>query len=272
MEKKFAFIGAGNMGGAVAEAVCKAVGGENVTIFDPSPMKCKALAERTGCRVAGSGTEAADVSNFIMICVKPYLVSGVLGQMSEALAKRGKTIVSIAAGVSIADISSFLTGAGAPEMPIVRLLPNTPVSIGKGVFAMACSGGVSEEAKELLIQSLSQGGEVVQMEESLIDKATAVFSCSPAFVYMFIESLADGGVMCGVPREMAQKLAAQAVLGSAAMVLESGKHPGMLKDEVCSPGGSTIVGVNTLEEGRFRASVISAVREAYEKTIKLGEK
>lgn len=260
------------MGGAVAEAVCKAVGGENVTVFDPSPLKCRALAERTGCRVAGSGTEAAEASNFIMICVKPHLVSGVLRQMSEALAKRGKTIVSIAAGVSIADISSFLTEAGTPEMPIVRLLPNTPVSIGRGVIAMACSGGVSEEAKELLIQSLSQGGEVVPMEESLIDKATAVFSCSPAFVYMFIESLADGGVMCGVPRDMAQKLAAQAVLGSAAMVLESGKHPGMLKDEVCSPGGSTIVGVNTLEEGHFRASVISAVREAYKKTVKLGEK
>ena len=155
--------------------------------------------------------------------------------------------------------------------PVIRLMPNTPVAVGKGMILLAKSEDASAEEVEAVKSALSEGGMVSETEEKYIDAATPVFSCSPAYVYMFIEALADGGVMAGIPREKAQLYAAQAVLGSAQMVLDTGKHPGQLKDEVCSPGGSTIVGVETLEKSGFRGAVASAVYEAYEKTAKLGK-
>lgn len=276
MKEKFAFIGAGNMGGAVALAVCRGAGAANVLLFDPSTEKARALAKETGCLVAESAKEAVESADFAVFCVKPNIIAEVIRELLpvfKTLNEKGKrrVLVSIAAGVSISDIGAVLAEQGL-ELPIIRLLPNTPVAVGKGTTIMACSSAVTEGELELLEQAMAPGGEVIPIAEKMIDAATPVFSSSPAFTYMYIESLADGGVMAGVPRELAQRLAAQSVIGSAEMVLKSGKHPGQLKDEVCSPGGSTIVGVEELEKGGMRAAVASAVYEAYKKTTQLGKK
>ncbi|MEG0035045.1 MAG: pyrroline-5-carboxylate reductase [Oscillospiraceae bacterium] len=271
----FSFIGAGNMGGAVAEAVCRSGDPQNVILFDRDTAKAGALAEKAGCRAASSSAEAIKASHFVFLCVKPNVLAAALREILPLLSeceKAGdaKCIVSIAAGITTQTISAILA-EGALNLPVIRLLPNTPVLVGKGLTLMAPTAGTSEEDIEALKLALAPGGMVSQIEEYMIDCATPVYSCSPAYVFMFIEALADGGVMAGVPRDKAQLFAAQAVLGSAAMVLETGKHPGELKDAVCSPGGSTIVGVEQLEKSGFRAAVASAVYEAYKKTTELGK-
>lgn len=275
MGKKFGFIGAGNMGSAIAQAVCRGAGAENVLVFDTDANKSAALAAQTGCRAAESTAALAAGADFIVLCVKPNLVAPVLRSIYDELCTLSssgeqRVIVSIAAGVSIADIAGVLAEKNL-MLPTIRLMPNTPLLVGKGATVMAACPGVSEEDKTLMADALSAGGLVLPVEEKFINAATPVFSCSPAFVYMFIDALADGGVLAGLPREAALKLGAQAVLGAAAMVLETGKHPGQLKDEVCSPGGSTIVGVEELEGRGFRGAVSAAVYEAYKKTAQLGK-
>lgn len=263
------------MGGAIIEAVCRAVNPKDVFIYDRDTSKTAELSEKTGCAVAESADTAVRNAHFIFLCVKPHLLNPVLSELSATLkaeAEKGQTkvIVSIAAGVTKSSIELILSEKNL-ELPVVRLMPNTPVFVGKGLILMSASKSVSEEDSALLSAALAPGGKIAAMDESYFDAATPVFSCSPAYVYMFIEALADGGVMAGVPRDKAQSFAAQAVLGAAAMVLETGKHPGELKDAVCSPGGSTIVGVEELEKGGFRAAVASAVYEAYKKTTMLGK-
>lgn len=275
MKNEFAFIGAGNMGGALVEAVCRARGGESVIIFDHSEEKQLALSEKTGCTAADSVEAAVSAAKFVFMCVKPKVLPEVLRSLSgcfKSALERGekKVLVSIAAGVSISSIEAMLNEEKI-QMPVIRLMPNTPVAVGRGLVLVMPSGSVSERDAAELMDALSEAGESELFDERIVDAATPVFSCSPAFGYMFVEALADGGVMAGVPREQAQRFAAQALLGAAAMVLETGKHPGRLKDEVCSPGGSTIVGVETLEKASFRAAVAEAVYRAYEKTVKLGE-
>ena len=275
MENTFAFIGAGNMGGAIIEAVCRSTKPENVTIFDRAIEKAKELSLKTGCSVASDANDAVKKAHYIFICVKPNVFSETLKNLSTVLKEEQqkgneKVIVSIAAGVTTDSIVATLNEYDL-SLPVVRLMPNTPVAVGKGLILMSPVKNVSEEDITVLITALTPGGEVVTIDESYIDPSTPIFSSSPAYVYMFIEALADGGVMAGVPRDKAQRFAAQAVLGAAAMVLETGKHPGELKDAVCSPGGSTIVGVEELEKKSFRAAVASAVYEAYKKTTTLGK-
>lgn len=268
MTNTFTFIGAGNMGGAIIKAVCKAIKPADVTIFDFSEERVRALSAETGCAVAQTAEQAVERAKFVFICVKPQVLESALSGIAEKL--KDKVVVSIAAGVEIAKIKAILA-AGGCDAPVIRLMPNTPVSVGKGMILMAKSEDVSENDLQTIEKALSEGGIVSRTEEKLIDAATPVFSCSPAYVYMFIEALADGGVMAGVPRDKAQLFASQAVLGAASMVLESGKHPGQLKDEVCSPGGATIVGVEALEKAGFRGAVAQAVYEAYRKTSELGK-
>lgn len=270
MNDAIAFIGAGNMGGAIIKAVCRAVPPKSVTVFDPSADKAAALSEETGCQTAASADDAVKGSRFVFLCVKPNVLPKVLGELCPALSEGEHIIVSIAAGVEISKIKSIISERGL-SLPVIRLMPNTPVAVGKGVILVAASYDTSEEDVETVEKALSLGGLVSRTDEKLIDPATAVFSCSPAYAYMFIEALADGAVMAGLPRDKAQLYAAQAVLGAAAMVLETGIHPGQLKDAVCSPGGSTIVGVEALERNAFRGTVSSAVYEAYRKTTELGK-
>jgi len=275
MKNAFAFIGAGNMGGAIIQAVCRATDPKNIYVYDRDTAKADELSAKTGCQVVSSAEEAVENAHFVFLCVKPNTLADVLRGLSSVLKATsekgdGKVIVSIAAGVSRNSIKENLAVAGL-KLPVIRLMPNTPVAVGKGMILVSPEKDVSEEDVSLLLSALAPGGLTSLIDESYIDAATPVFSCSPAYVYMFIEALADGGVMNGVPRDKAQKFAAQAVLGAAAMVLETGKHPGELKDAVCSPGGSTIVGVEELEKGGFRAAVASAVYEAYKKTATLGK-
>lgn len=260
MSKTIAFIGAGNMGGAVAEAVCRTIDPAQVMIYNPTAEKSKALAARIGCAVAASAEEAVRSCRYIVLGVKPQIFDAVLRGLLPCLQSctDEKVIVSIAAGVSLARIEGSLAEAGL-HLPVVRSMPNTPVAVGKGLFLLCPNSAVTDAALAELTQLLSGCGLVEQATEREIDLGMSVFSCSPAFIYMFIEALADGGVQIGLTRKKAQRYAAQAVLGSAAMVLETGKHPGQLKDEVCSPGGYTIKGVHVLEESGFRAAASEAI-------------
>lgn len=269
MERTFAFIGAGNMGGAIVEAVCRAVDPKAVAVYDRDTEKAEALAEKTGCTVALEEWKAVEDARYVFLCVKPKIEKLAISEIATAL-KGDKVVVSIAAGTTIESVRGMLWD-NSVDLPVVRLMPNTPVAAGKGLILLARDDRVSDADVSALCEALAPGGMVESVDESLIDAATPVFSCSPAYVYMFIESLADGGVMAGLPRDKAQRFAAQAVLGSAAMVLETGKHPGELKDAVCSPGGSTIVGVEALENAGFRGAIASAVYDAYIKTVSLGK-
>lgn len=275
MKNTFAFIGAGNMGGAIIEAVCRATEPRNVFVYDRDMVKTAELSAKTGCSVSASADEATANAHFVFLCVKPNVLAdalkGICHVLKECLKNSDeKVIVSIAAGVTKSAITAILENSGL-ALPVIRLMPNTPVAVGKGLILVSPENDVSEEDVALLLNALAPGGLTSLIDENYIDAATPVFSCSPAYTYMFIEALADGGVMAGLPRDKAQKFAAQAVLGAAAMVIETGKHPGELKDAVCSPGGSTIVGVEELEKAGFRAAAASAVYEAYKKTTTLGK-
>jgi pyrroline-5-carboxylate reductase len=181
-----------------------------------------------------------------------------------------KALVSMAAGWSIGKIQSLLQEHGAAGVPVVRIMPNTPALISKGMIALSHSPEVGTEDLAELEKILSAAGVVDRVEERYLDAVTGLSGSGPAFVYMFIEALADGGVLAGLPRDKALAYAAQTVLGSAVMVQETGKHPGELKDMVCSPGGTTIAGVAALEQGAFRGTVMGAVEAAWQRALELG--
>ena len=209
----------------------------------------------------------AGLADAVVLAVKPQVFPAVLPELSPVLHRRRPLVISIAAGKTLEAIESLL-GAG---LAVVRVMPNTPAAIGKGMLALAAAEGTPEARIRAVEAMLAPAGLVERIAEGQMDAFSAVAGCGPAFVYPFIEALADGGVMAGLPRQQALTYAAQMVLGAAAMVLESGKHPGHLKDEVCSPGGSTIQGVRVLEERGFRGAVMDAVIAAYEKSTALGK-
>ncbi len=181
-----------------------------------------------------------------------------------------KVAVSMAAGLTIKDLRPHLAGAGY-YVPVVRVMPNTCVAIGKGMTALCAGEAVGEEYIRGVEEILAATGRVERIPEGMMDQFSAVAGCGPAFVYPYIEGLADGGVMAGLPRAKALEYAAQMVLGAAAMVLESGKHPGQLKDEVCSPGGSTIAGVAELERHGLRSAAMDAVMASWRRSMELGK-
>ena len=173
----------------------------------------------------------------------------------------------MAAGLTLEKLASLLPS----QHRIIRMMPNTPASIGQGVISYALSSHCRVEDRELFCQLLAKAGLLVELGEGLIDAATGLAGCGPAFVYLFIEALADAGVQTGLPRETALKMAAQTVVGAGQLVLESHQHPGVLKDQVCSPGGSTIAGVASLEAHAFRGTVMDAVHQSYKRTQELGK-
>ena len=256
MTGNLAFIGAGNMGGAIAEAVCRGIAPERVAVYNPTAAKSQALSARCGCAVAQSAEDAVRAGKYIVLGVKPQVFDGVLRGLLPCL-RADHVIVSIAAGVPLSRIEGILAEGGL-DLPVVRAMPNTPVAVGQGLVLL-CPNEKAEPFMDELCGLLAPCGLIERASERDIDLGMAVFSCSPAFVYQFIEAMADGGVQLGLPRDKSQRYAAQAVLGSAAMVLGTGKHPGQLKDEVCSPGGYTIRGVHALEKAGFRAAAAEAV-------------
>lgn len=252
---KYGFIGCGNMGGAVARAVCKGAGAEDVLLANRTPAKAQALAAELGC-ACGTNEEVASICDFIFLGVKPQMMADMLAGIAPVLKARqgGFVLVSMAAGLSCQNIADMAGG----DYPVIRIMPNTPAAIGQGVVQV-CGRGVSRAQLDTCKAILAPAGLVDEIDEKLIDAASCVSGCGPAFAYLFMEALADGGVACGLPREQALRYAAQMVAGSAEMVLQSGRHPGQLKDAVCSPGGTTIKGVAALEAAGLRNALISAV-------------
>lgn len=265
---KFGFIGTGNMGSAIARAVCRAVSPDEIALSNRTSSKAEVLAYELKCTATDSITVARE-AKFIFLGVKPQGLKALFDSISPFLATRHDhfVLISMAAGISINQIQTYC----GSEYPVIRIMPNTPTAVGEGMTVYSVSDNVFEDDLSEFCAAMKYSGILDRIDESLIDAACAVSGCGPAFVYMFAEALADAGVKNGLSRAKALKYAAQTVLGSAKMVLNTGKHPAQLKDEVCSPAGSTIAGVKELENGAFRATVMNAVDAAVEKTKNLGK-
>ena len=268
MNVKIGFIGAGNMGGALADAVCRAGYADSVVLCDKDTEKARLLAQKLGCH-SDSGEAVAEKCDVIFLGVKPQFLADTVASLMPTLKKRAKapTFISMAAGVALEKLSSML----GSDAPIIRIMPNTPVAVGEGMILYCASNSASEEHLNIFTSIMAKAGRLDKIDEAIIDAASAVSGCGPAFVYMFVEALADGGVKCGLPRDKALLYAEQTLLGAAKLALESGAHPGALKDAVCSPAGSTIEGVRKLENGAMRSSVIEAVNASFERTKALGK-
>ncbi len=266
MTMTYGFIGSGNMGGAIATAVCKAVDPKDVLLANRTTEKAETLAKKLGCRF-GSNTDAA-FCDYIFLGVKPYFMEEMLSKLQTLLAQREGSfvLISMAAGLTISRIRQMAGG----DYPVIRIMPNTPAAYGAGMIQY-CASGVTDAQLSAFLEAMAPAGRLDAISENLIDAASGVSGCGPAWACQFMEALADGGVACGLPRDKALEYAAQMLLGTAKMVLESGQHPGALKDAVCSPGGSTIQGVRTLEQHGFRGAVIDAVIAAFEKNKEMGK-
>ena len=257
------FIGTGNMGSAVARAMAKSGVEARLLFANRSPEMAERLARELGGE-AVDNREAVRRSDWLVIGVKPHLLAGMVQGIRDLLEHREKrqVIVSMVAGRDLNTLAKLLG-----EGPIIRIMPNIPLAVGGGVTMYDGSPEVTAEETALLERLLAASGLVSRLEEPLMEAATGVTGCGPAFAAMFVEALADGAVACGLPRAQALAFAAQMLKGSAQLLLETGEHPGSLKDRVCSPGGTTIQGVRKLEEGGFRAAVMNAVIATFEKEV-----
>ena len=256
----FGFIGTGNMGSALAKA---AAGKAELLLHNRTMAKAEKLASELSGK-AVSAIEAAQ-ADYVFLGVKPYQAAEVLGDLREAWQREpAPVLVSMLAGTTIAQLQEF---AGA-KLPVIRIMPNIPVGVGQGLILYDVSAEVTRAQEAVFLDGLNNAGWFSRLEEKLMDAGSAVSGCGPAFAAMFAEALADGGVACGLPRAKATEYALQMLLGSAVYLLQTGMHPGALKDAVCSPGGTTIQGVRTLENSGFRAAAMNAVIAAYEKTGK----
>ena len=265
---KFGFLGAGNMGSALARAVVKSAGEKDVIISDQSAVKAQLIADELKCSY-GDNTAVVSSAKYIFLGVKPQVMGSVIESILPLLKKRNDrfVLVTMAAGLKISSLKEML----GEDYPIIRIMPNTPVSVGKGMILYTYSNNVFMDEIGEFCEALKFAGKLDKIDEKLIDAASAVSGCGPAFVYMFAESLADAGVECGLTKAKAIEYAAQTLSGAAELMLTSSKHPSQLKDEVCSPGGTTIAGVASLEENGFRGTVGKAVKASYNRTIELSK-
>jgi pyrroline-5-carboxylate reductase len=273
------------MGTALMNAAAKVVGGANIGFSDMEREKAAAVAKPLGAKVYASNIEAVASADFVFLAVKPQVMENVLAEIVPTVlerfsARQPVTIVSMAAGWSIGKIRDVMSGGDPTKdnlewleplhyQPIIRIMPNTPALIGQGVIALT-SEKVAEDKLAELETILEHAGLVDRLEEKYLDAVTALSGSGPAFVYLFIEALADGGVKAGLPRDKALRYASRMVAGSAALALETGKHPAELKDMVTSPAGTTIAGVEALENGAFRGVVMNAVAAAFARAKELG--
>ncbi|MBE6636497.1 MAG: pyrroline-5-carboxylate reductase [Ruminococcaceae bacterium] len=266
---KIGFIGCGNMGGALAKAVAQTVPARDITVTEKDHDKAADFALETGVAL-GTLAETAGDCQFLFLAVKPQVFPQVMAELSPILAKRETpcVLVSMAAGITAATVQA-LVGA---SYPVIRIMPNLPVSVGEGMILYTATPEVNASELETFLSIMKAAGRLTRLSEPLFDAGTAVSGCGPAYVCLFLEALADGGVRCGLPREEAILLAEQALYGTAKLLLSRGTHPAALKDAVCSPGGSTIAGVQALEENAFRHAVIAAVTAADARNRELGKK
>ena len=267
-KKKIAILGTGNMGEALAKGLLRAgkIPPESLVCTDARAERREEIQKRYGVQVTGDNRAAAAQSDIILLAVKPQMMDVLLEEIAPAVDAK-KLVISIAAGVPIAALARKL-GAG---VRIVRTMPNTPALVGAGATALARGPHATDADLEQALALFEAVGVAVVVEEHHLDAVTGLSGSGPAFVFMAIEALADGGVKVGLARPVAMALAAQAVMGSAKLVLETGEHPGRLKDQVTSPGGTSIAGVHALEQHGFRAALIAAVEAATRRSKELGE-
>lgn len=263
---KIGFIGTGNMGSAMIKGIVtsEAVSESDINVFDVNMEKSMELSEKYNVKSLQNEIEIVDNSDIIVLSVKPNIYSSVLEKIKDRIGAN-KIILAIAAGVSIEKIENIV----GKDKKIVRTMPNTPAQVLEGMTAVVFNENINEEEKKDVFKILDSFGKSIEIEEKLIHTFTGIAGSLPAYVYMFMEALADGGVLEGMPRDKAYEIVAQTVKGSAEMLLKTGKHPGVLKDEVTSPAGTTIEAVNTLENENFRGTVINAVKACVEKSKKM---
>lgn len=264
---KIGFIGGGNMGGALAVAAIKALGRDRVMIADKDAQATDAAAMKTGA-TPSTADDIARECRLVFLAVKPNVIGAVIDSIKETLNAREDewAAVSMAAGVTLDSLAEMLCEGAR----VIRMMPNTSVAVGEGMIVY--DKRATDEDAEIFEAAMSKAGVVCPIREELIDAATAVMGCGPAFAYQFADALADGGVEAGLSRSDAELYAAQMMLGAAKMMLTSDKAPKELRDAVCSPGGSTIEGVRVLEARDLRAAVMAAVDASYKRTCELGKK
>jgi pyrroline-5-carboxylate reductase len=265
---KIGFLGAGKMATALAKGFLHAglVTPDSLIASDPYEAARVAFGKESGAKTSASNPDAAKFAQALVLAVKPDQADGVLAEVRPHFTEK-HLLISIAAGVPIAR----LEGALAPGARVVRVMPNTPALVGASASAFAPGKGARAEDAQLTQKLFSAVGVAYQVKESLLDAVTGLSGSGPAYVFLMIEALSDGGVAAGLPRDIATRLAAQTVFGSAKLLLETGLHPAALKDMVTSPGGTTIEGLHELEKACVRGALINAVRAATEKSKKLGQ-
>lgn len=259
------FIGTGNMGGALAAAVAKR--GKEIALSDASLKKAQALADRLGAEVTGNET-LAKTADMLFLGVKPQTLPALLDSIGPYLRARDASfvLVSMAAGTTVERIKAL---CGKPELPVIRIMPNLPVSVGAGTVLYCASPEVTEAQLAAFQDAMQAAGSLHPLSEHLIDAGSAVTGCGPAFVALMIDAMADGAVACGIPRKDALAYAASMTMGTCKLLFEQQKQPGQLKDEVCSPAGTTIQGVRALEKNGARSAFFEAVVAACEANKKL---
>ncbi|WP_242395935.1 pyrroline-5-carboxylate reductase [Anaeromyxobacter oryzisoli] len=269
LQKKIAFLGTGNMAEALVKGLLRAgtATPEEIVCTEPRPERREEISGRYGVRCVPGNVEAVEEADIVVLSVKPQIMDQLLAEIAPAIDHR-KLVVSIAAGVPIATIAKKL-GAG---VRVVRVMPNTAALVGAGAAALARGANATEDDLRQAKTLFEAVGTSVVVEEHQLDAVTGLSGSGPAYVFLAIEALADGGVKMGLARPVAMALAAQTVLGAAKLVLETGEHPGRLKDQVTSPGGTAIAGVHALEQGGLRAALIGAVEAATARSRELGQK
>lgn len=264
-EYSLGFIGAGNMAAAIIKGAIEknVIRPEDIHVYDIDSNKCDTLKSNLRIKIYESVKALCEGSDIILLAVKPNVLSSVLTEIKEI----NKPVVSIAAGWS----ADMIKGVIGHNRKVLRLMPNTPLMAGEGMSVFETPSNFDDDHREFIENIFSALGKVEHAPLKLMDAVTAVSGSGPAYVYMFIEALADGGVLCGLPRDKAMTLAAQTVLGAAKTVIETGIHPGALKDAVCSPGGTTIEAVKVLETNGMRGAVINAVEQCAKKSKALAQ-
>ncbi len=268
MAWRVGFIGAGKMATALARGLVAAgfTSADQIVASDVFAAAREHFVQETKSRAVASNAEVVAASQIVILAVKPQQMSGVLADLKGHVTPQ-HLVISIAAGVPL---KSLMAGLGE-QTRLVRVMPNTPCLVGASASGFAIGGAATNEDATLVEQLLSAVGVAVSVDEKLLDAVTGLSGSGPAYVYQIIEALSDGGVRVGLPRDVATKLAAQTVLGAAKMVLETGEHPGALKDAVTSPGGTTIAGLHALERGGLRAALMNAVEAATNRSKELGQ-
>ncbi|MDK2920246.1 MAG: pyrroline-5-carboxylate reductase [Candidatus Petromonas sp.] len=263
MNLTLGLIGCGNMASAIIAGVIESgiLDEKNVMVSDPDSSKLEAISQKYNVLTTGKNTNVAEYADILILAIKPKLHDLVINEIKHSV-KKSALIVSIAAGIDMTYIEERL----GCDTKVIRTMPNVATFVKKGMTAITYNSNVTKEELDEVVKLFRSFGEVEIIDESLMDYIPAISGSSPAYVFMFIEALADGGVASGIPRDKAYKMAAQAVAGAAQMVLDTNRHPGELKDMVCTPGGVTIEAVISLEKNNFRGAVLEAMKHCNRKS------